>query len=137
MRSKLQDIKQNLKWWIALAILTPIACNILSQPYYMATTTLFSGFLILPVYILGIISGIIFPWKFDPSRIFNCTIFIIAALLLMIYGVETELIQGWGSSIEPFSLLPILIHALFYGLVAGIILRLYQFLLSRTGIYGW
>jgi hypothetical protein len=137
MRSKLQDIKQNLKWWIALIIVTLVAFHVLRQPVYMAIATLLYGFLMLFAYILVFISGIIFPWKFDPSRIFICTVFIIAALLLMIYGVETKLIQDWWNSPEPFSYLPILIHALFYGLVAGVILRIYEFLLSRTGIHGW
>jgi hypothetical protein len=137
MSSKLQDVKHNFKWWIALLILIPATFHILRQPVYMAVATLFYGFLLLLAYILIFISGMIFPWKFYPQRIFICTIFIIAGLLLMIYGVETELIQGWLSSVQPFMFLPVLLEALFYGLVAGVIWRLYELLLSRTGISRW
>lgn len=130
MSSKLQVGKQNLKWWIALAILMPITFIECYLAFIMMGSVIFLGLLALPVYLLYFMSGLVFSWKLTYTRIAIGIGLVIVATGIMLYGAKLELIESWSGSLNYFAM----VDGILFGFLTGLIVRTYLFLLSRVGI---
>jgi hypothetical protein len=124
--------KQTLKWWIALAILMPVTLIEFYLAFIMMGSVIFLGLLALPVYLLYFISGLVFSWKWNISRIVIGIGLVIFATGLMLYGAKLELIESWSGSLNYFAM----VDGILFGFLTGLIVRTYLFLLSRVGILG-